>query len=129
MNEIEQDLKRHLAKVIPANSNTSHSNNNKHINIIILWAVIGLIIAFFSPHASTNSGIYNIGGQVIVNNPLQLRNWQDLSREERITIKAEAKKKFPEINDIGSGISWGPVTDWLASRGIKANNTRDLFRG
>ncbi|MAR56663.1 MAG: hypothetical protein CMM93_05720 [Rickettsiales bacterium] len=58
-----------------------------------------------------------------------LRQWGELTREERDAIKAEARLRFPRIENIGEGVSWKPVSEWMAEeKGVAVSNVRDLFR-
>jgi hypothetical protein len=61
--------------------------------------------------------------------PRELRSWKELSAEEKTAIKLEAKIQFPTIANIGEGVDWKPVAEWLAEKkGVVHSNPRDLFR-
>lgn len=87
-------------------------------------------IAFFSPSVSINGSNFGSINQTIVNNGnVPLVNYSDLAKDAQIAFKKEACLLFPQINDIGKGVDWQPVTDWMMNvKHIKANSTRDLFR-
>lgn len=59
----------------------------------------------------------------------RLRQWSEVPMAERKAIKAAARARFPEIDDIGGGVNWKPISTWLAEvHQVAHSNPRDLFR-
>ena len=58
------------------------------------------------------------------------RTWGTLTPEEKFNIRREAIQKFPQIKNIGNGVSWQPISEWLyQEKGIAHSNVRSLFLG
>ena len=73
--------------------------------------------------------IISSAGNVTFSNNPDLRRWHEVAVEERKAIKAEAIATFPQIKDIGEGVNWKPIAEWLVhEKQVIHANPRDLFR-
>jgi hypothetical protein len=110
------------------------------------WVILALIVTLiFLTHRGVNfisvdnGGSYHVGDIININKYFtkyttnadgrKLRKWSELSKAERKQIKAETLKKFPDIRNIGDGVNWQPIAEWLAKeKNLSHANPRDLFR-
>lgn len=137
----EQLLKEAFAS---GNGQRSKNGSRKHptINILIVLFLLasfaGSILFMLGEHHtapdfsisnSPNSTIIGSGGQITINNSKPVRQWNELSYDEKTVIKEEALSRFPEIKNIGQGVNWKPIAKWLAEeKGVAHANPRDIFR-
>lgn len=127
---IEKDLHKHLQKILPANTNIPPAVKNIGFGIVAIVAIL-----FFSPHISTNNRFFSdevqtIHTTIVNNGNIPLKDWAELTKQEKCYYKDLIAQRFPEVNQIGKGkkINWEPITEYMAQLGIRANNTRDIFR-
>ena len=99
--------------------------------VIAAIFVIGIAGAYLHPTAfiaghdnQINQGtinLYNASGKPV-------RQWSDLSFDERMTIKDEIREKFPNVAN-GEDRDFRPVLKWMIDeRNVTSPSPRDLFR-
>lgn len=105
--------------------------------VAALCLAIGFALGYFAAAPDYQQQVSSRSGPAILGNANQislqerphLKQWHELNEAEKVAIKAAALRKFPQINRIGEGVSWKPVTEWLAEeKGVIHTNPRDLFR-
>lgn len=130
-----QEVKEMAARNLHANSN----KNKPWAFYLLPSALIAMFVAslFFGNNLGItgNNNVVNTGagniisGPVTINQAKALRQWSELSDEEEQQTLQEITVLFPQVSDIGTGVSWKPIVKWLAEvKGIVHPNIRDEFR-
>jgi hypothetical protein len=133
-NEAEKALK---ARVQRDYRGINFPKKTQTITLAGIAAGVLITLALLSQGESNN--IKNNNNSTIISNSTvetflyenrpNLRQWHELSKQEKTAFKEEAIRKFPEIKRIGQGVSWKPIAEWMAEeKGIIHSNPRDLFR-
>lgn len=102
---------------------------------LALLAALVLALLMLGPKIIGSDNKLNFFGQqsnvgsITVYNDRPLRYWSELSEEEKVAIKQEARHKFPEIiENKGKYVSWKPITKWLnEEKRVVVADTRSLF--
>ena len=122
--DVKKALKARLEKDLP---------NKRKVELphrAIIFLVLGFIFAVFLVYRIGDNNSINHSNIITNISYNELKHWKELTDEEKENIKLEAVETFPQMKNIGNGVSWKPITEWLAQeKGVLHNNPRDLFRG
>ncbi len=122
--------------IVPEKSSTFAMN--RVLGVAALASVVCLCAGFLIGQSVPQISIGNASGATLItasshvsvyHDKGNMKQWRDLEPVERRLVKQEALKRFPEIHDIGQGVEWRPVAEWMAEeKGVAVSNVRDLFR-
>lgn len=136
MSQIDKDALKAVAKRIASphiksKKNTENTTSNLKLYFLLLLALVTLLIILKGNSFNANNNVIN-NGNIILNSSVEkkdLKHWSDLSREEKNVIKQEATRIFPQVKNIGQGVRWAPISQWLANeKRVIHPNVRDIFR-
>ena len=108
------------------------------LNLIVIGLVVAYASGLYRPGSTAVTASHDaaiVSEEAVVEEAVgevevvELRDWADLSADERNAIKVDAEKQFPELKKMGKDADWKPVTEWLANeKRVATSDTHAIFQ-